>query len=691
MDKTFNILDVATKVAEDLLAKKDEAVVAVESFELDPLASNIEEDLKHEVGLSEDPSVAAAFESQEWRIEAITKAAAAAIEPTKFVSGVAKSIKEFAQKTSPLNLSQGDLSVAVEGFSGEYVGAAVKYTAAYAAFSGIQDPAIDALFPILPIDPTSGGFSIEVPVKFIEKDYRRTGVISKDDVRVPVFKVYMDPTILNTDDNRIVPVMRETEDDANFFVTDLAKTTEYRGETVKTAPLKTGVDLPLVTLSQTSQELQNGGLTRATGLDPKVKVTTIVYQLTGTDSNGNEVTESFGLDVRNSQISFSPTLRGDITELKLALDGKKAYVRISSDVKTYLGNDSQIFANLPAGYKVELELSVTGTGDATYGNIKVYVNELKAVRVYDPSGQLVSESDENYTKIMDVFNTIKPLGVELEAYRNIVSGQPENKVFTATKVAYIQAVPYRTLGKVQLPLVDDGPNGDLHLLGSISGFTNVKMSQAGYEKLEEFVALIINDPEQAIQVNDYVKYMVIPKVANEALDLPEIVDSLDTTKRVEAVRKALVTYIERQAITLFTESGYRYSFHEYFPGQKPKLVVAVGSDISQFVPAETVRGNNFDMEFVVSSLPNMNGKIYFAFRVPENGKQDFKHLSFGYCMWSPDLVIPVQKVNVNDEAMMESRVFPRFEHVVLVPVIGYISVTGINEVLKKLPLYTRAV
>lgn len=79
----------------------------------------------------------------------------------------------------------------------------------------------------------------------------------------------------------------------------------------------------------------------------------------------------------------------------------------------------------------------------------------------------------------------------------------------------------------------------------------------------------------------------------------------------------------------------------------------------------------------------MKGKIVYAFTFDGVQGGKIHPLTFGVCLTGPDLPIVATR-DKNGEVYKESTVMHRFRHMVLTPIVGNYTVTGLAEVLGKL-------
>ena len=100
-----------------------------------------------------------------------------------------------------------------------------------------------------------------------------------------------------------------------------------------------------------------------------------------------------------------------------------------------------------------------------------------------------------------------------------------------------------------------------------------------------------------------------------------------------------------------------------------------------FVPGDTrTVGPDFAFKVVTTPDERFQGNIAVAFGYPELFKGEINPAHFGNMLWASETVLVLQ-MNRSGDAQKETTVQPRFRHIVNVPVLGWLIVKGLPEVI----------
>jgi len=687
--------------------KKQSAAMTVVGFES---ADEFTKQAARDAAASIENAVVAAFESAKMEdgvdikdhvLDAVKKVAVLATDPVTVIKNLSKNRRnpeitagsEAVTIDSTIFDADDAIGVGYEAFDGQNVTPSIHFSVLYNAMVMQQDDVVELFFPIIPIDPKSSGATVSMVIDSVMREVTRTvdGNVNKPKFdKTPLVKIVNDPDKIDVDKNRLVPVLRDQN--KTKFVDTLSETVNYNGETVTTAPLKVNEEVNLLSISQTDSMLARGVMDETDALDANVRILGLYASLTGKDSEGNEVTEQFRFDLSQLPAHFTYSTRDHNKDIILGLD-TDSLAMVFGETKTAQGADSVVLGNLPEGYTAKLRLVLNGAGNTQYGDVAVYVNKLELVSVYDAAGRELPKTSDVYSDVKAVFDTIKPLGYDVEAYLTNTNARMRGLIVTSDRYTEVFTVPYRTGITIQTPVVINGDDGDLQYLNSQINAGRAKMNMAGFKVLTGVIDYLRSTDRIDPQMTGLSTKLVNKFFVEETLDLTKLVDSLNSNTREEDVRKALTLKIKNAAIRAYLESNYGIALSTLRPDLKPTIIIGTDPIIGAFLLGNGGIENDaqFNYEIRTSVNPMMRGKIVFSFGVFDgNRNKEPNALNFGQCFWSPEIVINVLKT-VNGSTRSELTTMPRFRHVANLPIVGVFNVTNVESVLGKLAVNTKTV
>ena len=201
--------------------------------------------------------VAAAISMADMRGFASRGLATESIEGQKGVVGAASLSDAFARRLP-----------AMEAYDESNNRDSVVYTVAYNFLAAKQNDFGEAFYPTHVVSNDNIGVTVSLRLIQVYDDIKRNvnGALARFN-RKNIVKALIDSTILKNEMTRVVPVVR-AQSLANFVDPALvpAAPVMLEGESINTAPLKVGVEMDLIGLSQTDTLLAAGVMDRTDGL-----------------------------------------------------------------------------------------------------------------------------------------------------------------------------------------------------------------------------------------------------------------------------------------------------------------------------------------------------------------------------------------------------------------------------------------
>ena len=579
-----------------------------------------------------------------------------------------------------------DIDVGIEYFDMQNTSTNLVFNIVFNAFAPKQDEFAELFFPLVAIDPVKAGARIKATLINIWKEYKQSidGTPAADKINEhPLIKAVTDTKLLTTDSIRLVPVYRDVN--KGLFFDKVLFKEEYMGEVVKTGPLVFGKKMSLVGLAQTDSMLAKGGADFTDGINKSIKLSEIYVQMTGKDSNGNNVTETFRFSLKNRNSYFYETIIGTTKQMVLNFD-EDGFFMLTPDTKAIDANgnevDSKIMANLPANLEINLEINLTGQANIAYGDVAVFLQSVTLKDVRTKSGAKVPASSDEYQKVQAVIKTTQPGGFIIDAHASLGNAKRKGIHILTRKQSVVVTVPYRSGFTEILPVVVTGDDGDpADLVGQIMG-TRMKLNAYAIKTVTDFIDDMRANPKQRIQGLSH--YFVDNYFFEDELTLSKLVDSIRSSERIEDLRAAVVNKIKLVATDMILKSNYKIARDTLGYTGPIDVLVGMGLKLKLNLFGDIQQETFGDLRFNYAGTPfkELEDKIIITLGVRDNRTNDIDPLNFGVCLWSPELVINTKKT-IGEGVRTEISTFPRFLHYINLPIIGVYNITDVETIASK--------
>jgi len=668
--------------------------------------NNIEQSIDTTISAIISNEEFAGLEFKKNQIDAAKKIAILALDPTKAVNAM-RNMKQTISEDIPVvsaeamgvddYLEPGELSV--ENYDGQSINNALYMSIAYNLLASRQDEFAELWFPTIVIDPLISGLSIDVEYTSIYDDFVRKPDGSADLAKFnkkPLVKNMYNPETLNIDrKNKVVPVLRD--DYKNVMVPALQRVDKSTGSDIVTAPLVFGRSIGLLNISQTDELLAKGVMDASDTLDRTVNLDKVYYELTYTDGDGNDHTENFYIQTSMLPHSnFTYTTQGNVKELNLAFSSNAININTVL-TKTAKGDASEVLASIGGEYNVKLGLVVHGDGNVYAGDVAVYGSSIQMLEVRDADGNVIVEGTDEYNSVKDVFDTIKYVGYELEAYRTNSNLRTRGKTLTSDKFTQIYQVPMRTGFTVLSSVAGFGGDNDSKLTGQINivGIVmNMRAVQALIEQSERLYN-ITNGGAVIVEETIGISRHFVNTFYNETeIALDQYVDSLSSKDRLNDIKSALEMHLRDEAYLMYTNSNYFAAFDLLHgkTGIKPTLIIGTNPRIYNYLTKDGLDlGDGFDVEVKFTPNPLIGDKILMSFGIFDDSRNSkVNPLNFGQTIWAPTITTDIPRT-VGGSTSREVTNVPRYLHVPNLNIMSVTHVSGIDKVLGKLSVNFKSV
>jgi hypothetical protein len=571
----------------------------------------------------------------------------------------------------------------------------VQYSTAYNLAASRQDEFGETFFPTVVVTPDQAGFSMSVRLIQVYQEQARnvSGVVNPNFQKKNVIQAYIDPTILQNDQTKIVPVYQSASQDMFVPTALVAQSVVSIGsDDVDTAPLAMGVECDLLGISQRDSLLATGTLDSTDAIDKLVNLENLYLQIgTGT-----------------FEVIKLPTLRMPLSNFVAANQGLDQRVTlnfytdsiaINANTTLYNGNASTKLASLVSGgYNVRLSVRVSGELNLQLGQISLFAAAVKVFSVKDNTGTLISTATGNGATIAALFAGAELVGYDVDARFANMNRRQRGQLLDVSTYTQIYQVPLLSPITVPRPMTQ-GNSTDASDLAALIATTQIRTSNAAVTALQEIEATLAAYADTSTEDNAILdfdnglvpralgiaSFLVQPYFQTFSMNIPDIIDSLTSSQRFEDIRSALVNKIRDSAYRMYRDSGYKAAADTMYGGLAPAPTLLIGTDpvLKRYMIVEgdlRTAGITFDVKVVETMNINVKDKIYLTFGTKSGMEGTPDPLHFGFMAWKPELtiVLPLHRNGANSK---ELTVCPSFRHFGNLPVLTTIYVEGIEDVI----------
>lgn len=618
--------------------------------------------------------VAAAIASADLRTFAGRGLSMESIEGAKGVVGSAVMSDAFANRLP-----------AMEAYDESNNRDSVVYTVAYNFLAAKQNDFGEAFYPTHVVSNDNVGVTVSLRLIQVYDDIKRNvnGALARFN-RKNIVKALIDSTILKNEMTRVVPVVRPASL-ANFVDPVLvpAAAVVLEGESINTAPLKVGVEMDIIGLSQTDTLLAAGVMDRTDGLDRSINLQN-VYIKVGADV----------LSYNVSNLATSNFLAQPQENYKRhALNFNSQSLVVNKSKKRADNTNLVELADVVTEDLIlQLKINMTGTVNIEEGGLVVYGNSVKIEKAFDANGVELALTHAKVAPLVTKFNTAVIFGYTLKAYRNNLNKRQRGQLLDTTYQNQTWTLPLRSPVSVIRP-----PNADSQTdsgdLASLVAATFVRTSNEAVTTLLETAALLKEFVDSRVPTSlapdlfGVARELVEPTYIGETLDVNAVINSVSSHEKAADIQAVLAQKIRDIGSRLYRDSGFQAVVETKVAGIDGEPTIIVGTDPMTarylMVDGDTrLTGPTFNYKVVTTSDERMQGKLVIALGYPDQTEGTLNPIHFGYMLWSPEATIVIPQAR-GDQISKELTVMPRFRHITNVPVMGMVEVRNIPDVVSK--------
>lgn len=691
-----NALASKMSAADDNLSKYaigTEAFNADQSREVNTLFTGVNDQLKNlfeTLGLEDVASCGA-------RLEAASSAAVT-ISSGSLRSFVTRRL-EVPAGMAGYNPSSGELTsvVGLEGMSDAFINRApgvenfddrdnrnAKVTSvSYNLNAAQQNEFGETFFPSVTISNDQVGVAVSIRLISVIKDFTRNADATLADFRRRnVVRALLDHTILRNDTNKLVPQYKAQT--AQWFSTNVGSfTKEVEGITHTTGALKMNTRIgDLIALGY--PEVTSHALNQGDTLDPSIEVAGVYIKI------GNNIVRLSLAGMKRSAFLAAPE---DDTRLQnLNMDVRTLTLRPSTLQFNQAALVAPLDAMVASKWTVQLRMNMSGYVSASTGEIRVDGNGLEVVSIHDEDGNAQDLSGVAAKAIVDAVTKLSLEGYDLNARTSNLNRRMRGQIMDTTVYNQVWTVPLRSPITYPRP-VNSTTETDAADVAVLVATTHARTSNESVTTLFEMADSL--GEYSAISNADYdsvpperfgvARLLVRPTYKFSSVNLATVIQNAKSHEKEKDISAEIMIHVKNVAYEMYRDSGFQAFVESGAAGVTGNPTILIGTDpyTSRFIfvsGENRTMGPDFNYKLVTTPDERFQGNIAIAFGYPELFKGEINPAHFGNMLWAAETVLVLQ-MNRNGDAQKETTVQPRFRHIVNVPVLGWIVLSGIPEVI----------
>ena len=586
--------------------------------------------------------------------------------------------------------------ISKESFDEKELNQFINYSIVFNVMASRQDDFNAAFFKPLTTTPDEVGYRVTVRLEQVwngaEHDPSKAGETAFNYRNLVDALVH--PEVLEDNATDVIPAVLEFENGAKtnkdeFFTIDgELDPVEVKLEdvTVKTAPLKIGRPHNLLKLSSIPELIANGLMNEKDSLDSRIALSAVYFK-----TADNKAIKFVTKDLPYTQ--FYKTPEGHFRSMALNYDGR---FLLSKAVKTTKGEDlpADLKALQDAGYDVYLRVRVNGSIRVDSANVDLTAPELYVAEVFK-DGVSVSLEDATLKPLLAKLKfgedapALKVAGYVIEARRTNYNLRTRGRLIDSNEFAEQFVIPLRSPISIIKPIVGgDKANPDIKALINAA---RIQANNDGVKTILNYAALLksvvtregytyMADRESIPGIG---RHFIQPCYIEEDLHLPDLVNSVSSANRLADIQGGISTKVNEILGRVFAITNYQAVVEQMTGGSIGNITAVIGTDqrLPQYFAIqgdERLFQGRVKHKVVATSNKHMRGKVVMT--VTRDGASEGPDpFSFGSFLWTPELMVSAQRT-LGASTFQQHLIHPRYAHVVNLPIVVVLNITGIEEV-----------
>ncbi len=619
------------------------------------------------------------------------------LNPVKPITSVENGIITQIKDASGMSFTRAGVSQ--EAYNEVDTRNSAIFTMTYNYQSVRQDEFGETLFPTIVQSSDQAGITINVKLMTVFNGVERniSGAFQSFN-RKNIIRAVADSTVLYKDTNKIVPVVRAESTTKFVASTDVAvAAVVIDDESINTAPIKIATEVDILALSQPASMVAKGVNDQTDSLESAVTLSNVYVKFTNGLTLGDELTDVIKLSTLNipySNFVFNPQDNYKSALLNFTTDSiviSKDHKRVDGTALTYIN------AMNTNDWAVRLKLNLTGSVNVETGKLIVSGSTISVFKVMKNSDNtevsITAGAGQTFANLIAAGSVI---GYDILAYRTNANRRQRGQLINVTEFNQIYNVPLRAPITAQHP-INANQQVDSSDVQTLINTTRTRTSNDAVKALIEFADTLKGwkNVRDAANVGPDTlgvgRFYVIPQYKEEAMVIPDAMNSITSADRTLDLQAAIVNRIRLMAISMYVASEYKAASDALSGGMGaiPTVVVATDPSIASFImsPGDLrTLGGEFNLRVVSTLDLRMRGKIYVTFGVfDESRNQQPNPMNFGNMLWYPETVVTAN-ITRNGAISRETVVQPRYLFINNLPILGVITITGLDAALSKVAI-----
>jgi hypothetical protein len=542
----------------------------------------------------------------------------------------------------------------------------------------------ETFFPTVTISNDMVGVAVSVRLISVIKDFTRNADASLADFRRRnVVRALLDHTILKNDTNKLVP--HHNAQTAQHFSANIgAFNREVEGVTHVSGALKVNHRIgDLISLGY--PEATAHSLNQGDTLDPAISVAAI-YLVIG----GNKIRLSLN---GYKRAGFLAAPEDDNRLQVLNLDIKTLSIKPSTLQFNQAVLTGVLAPAVTNKWTINMRLGLSGNVSVSTGEVIVNGNELSVVSIIDVDGNPVDLTGAQAAAIVAAITKDSIEGWDPDARTSNLNRRMRGQIMDTTVYNQVWTVPLRSPITYPRPVNSTGETdaADLAVLVStthartsneaVTTLFDAADSLAEYDTVGKLSDLDVIPPEKF----GVSRLLLRPTFKYKRIDLTNLVNNVASHEKEKDIAAEIMLNVKNVAYEMFRDSGFQAFIESGAAGVTGAPTILIGTDpyTSRFmwVPGDSrTMGPDFEFKVVTTPDERFQGNVAIAFGYPELFKGEINPAHFGNMLWASETVLVLQ-MNRSGDAQKETTVQPRFRHIINTPVLGWIVLKGIPEVI----------
>lgn len=593
--------------------------------------------------------------------------------------------------------AEQDLALAMESFDEKQLNQFLNFSIIYNVLAKRQDEANALLYKPLTVTPDDTGYRVSIRVEKVwngkEHDPSESGpsVFEKRNL----IDALVHPEVLETNATSVIPYYQKSVsggiDNSEAFVVVPGKvepeTVLLEDVPVKTAFLKVNAPHNLLKLSSHPSLIAAELMNEKDSLDSKTSIAELLLKV-------NE--DYVRVNVENLYTTnFYKTPEGHHREMFLNMH-TSAY-RVKGSAKTFDGkNDVALFKEADdAGYRINLLFRLTGSLNVETANIDISAMGVRIASVTKNGKRLPTQGqarkdDSTLDALLTKFETnVSIVGYRVDSRRTNYNMRTRGRLIDSVEHTEQCLIPLRAPISLNKPIL--GGDKEYPDVAALVNATRIQANNDGIATLVNTARILENitdreDFDLSLDRESFPgigRWFIEPCFLKAQWHLPTMINSVQSGNRLEDIQGAVSTALNELVGRILKKTNYIPVVEQLTGGNPGKVKVAMVTDyrLPQYIMVKgdtRLFGGKVDYE--IASTPNklVSNKIYLTL-IRENSEEGPDPFSFGTFLWMPELIVS-QTITRLTSTYNTHFVQPRYMHVVNVPILAEIEITGIEEV-----------